>query len=63
MPGVGALIDRVRRVAKSPALTVIVGGRAFADDCEAWHDVGADAACASPVEVADVLEGLRTPGG
>ena len=55
------LIASARQVSRNPGLTVVVGGRAFADDPMAWHDIGADAACASPVEMADVLGGLRAP--
>jgi methanogenic corrinoid protein MtbC1 len=52
------LIEDVRAGSRNRGIVVVVGGRAFADDPLAWHEVGADATAESPLGLPSALRTL-----
>jgi hypothetical protein len=60
MPRLGRTITRARRASQNPALVVVVGGRAFAEDKATSRDVGADLASRTSQNLDQLmLRGMR----
>ena len=60
LPRLAHTIAQARAASRNPALVVVVGGRVFGDAGGSGASVGADASCASAVQVeARILQALR----
>jgi hypothetical protein len=63
LPRLTRTISQARRASLNPALVVLVGGRAFAEDRAASRDVGADLASPTSLHVDRLMvQGMRTAG-